>query len=49
MLHNPEIAIQVVAFEVGFNSLASFNRAFREITGKTPSEYRLTRPRVASA
>lgn len=42
MLKNPEIPIQVVASEVGFNSLASFNRAFREITSITPSQYRLT-------
>lgn len=40
MLHDSGIPIQVVAFEVGFNSLASFNRAFREVTGKTPTEYR---------
>lgn len=42
MLHDPAIAIQVVAAEVGFNSLASFNRAFREITSITPTQYRLT-------
>ena len=42
MLHNQSIPIQVVASEVGFNSLASFNRAFREITSITPSQYRLT-------
>jgi AraC-like DNA-binding protein len=41
MLKDPAIAIQVVAFEVGFNSLASFNRVFREVTGITPSQYRL--------
>ncbi len=40
MLHNPDIAINVLAFEVGFNSLASFNRVFREVTGDTPSHYR---------
>ncbi|TAL35562.1 MAG: AraC family transcriptional regulator [Alphaproteobacteria bacterium] len=40
MLHDPAIPIQVLAFEVGFNSLASFNRVFREVTGETPSEYR---------
>jgi AraC-like DNA-binding protein len=40
MLRNNDIPIQVVAAEVGFNSLASFNRAFREITGITPSQYR---------
>ncbi|MBI1216071.1 MAG: helix-turn-helix domain-containing protein [Alphaproteobacteria bacterium] len=40
LLHDPDIAIQVLAFEVGFNSLASFNRVFRQITGQTPSGYR---------
>jgi AraC-like DNA-binding protein len=42
MLQAPEIPIQVVASEVGFNSLASFNRAFREITHLTPSQYKVT-------
>jgi len=40
MLESPEIAINTVAFEVGFNSLPSFNRVFKEITGQSPSEYR---------
>lgn len=40
MLQNPDIPIQVLAFEVGFNSLASFNRVFREICDETPSQYR---------
>jgi AraC-like DNA-binding protein len=40
MLHDPAIAIQVLAFEVGFNSLASFNRVFRQVTGQTPTAYR---------
>lgn len=33
-------AITVIAFEVGFNSIASFNRAFKELVGKAPSEFR---------
>jgi len=40
LLHEENISIQVVASESGFNSLASFNRVFRELTGETPSSYR---------
>lgn len=40
MLQDPAIPINVLAFEVGFNSLASFNRVFRDVTGETPSQYR---------
>jgi AraC-like DNA-binding protein len=29
-----------VCFEVGFNSLGTFSRTFREIVGESPSEYR---------
>lgn len=34
------VAVSTIAFEVGFSSLAPFNRAFREITGKTPTDWR---------
>ena len=40
LLHEENIPIQVVASESGFNSLASFNRVFRDVTGETPSSYR---------
>lgn len=33
-------AILTVAYDVGFASLGPFNRAFRQITGLSPSEYR---------
>lgn len=33
-------SVQEVAYEVGFSSLGPFNRAFRESTGFSPSEYR---------
>jgi AraC-like DNA-binding protein len=29
-----------IAFEVGYASLSAFNAAFRELTGRTPTEYR---------
>jgi AraC-like DNA-binding protein len=29
-----------IAFTVGYTSLSAFNAAFRELTGRTPSEYR---------
>jgi AraC-like DNA-binding protein len=34
-------SITEAAFESGYNNLANFNRRFREITGVTPSEFRL--------
>ena len=34
--------IATVAFDLGYASLATFNRAFRQIAGTTPSEYRAT-------
>lgn len=33
-----------IALEEGFNSKASFNRAFKQYTGKTPTEYRRAPP-----
>lgn len=40
LLCDPDIPVQVVAFEVGFNSLASFNRVFKDMTGQSPSLWR---------
>ncbi|HTD42163.1 MAG TPA: ABC transporter permease, partial [Mucilaginibacter sp.] len=33
-----------IAFESGFNSKSTFNRTFRQMTGKTPAEYKKERP-----
>ena len=33
-----------IAYESGFNSKSTFNRTFREMTGKSPAEYKKERP-----
>ncbi len=40
LLENPNTRIGEVAFEVGFQSLSQFNRAFKRIVGKSPSHFR---------
>jgi AraC-like DNA-binding protein/ligand-binding sensor protein len=40
LLHNPNLRISEIAFDVGFQSLSQFNRAFKQVTGKAPGEYR---------
>jgi AraC-like DNA-binding protein len=36
---NHERTIMDIAYMSGFNSKTGFNRAFKEVTGKTPTEY----------
>ena len=40
LLRDPEIPVHIVAQESGFNSLASFNRIFRDLTGESPTSWR---------
>lgn len=42
LLADTDAAVKVIASEVGFSSLASFNRVFRDVTGESPSAYRAT-------
>lgn len=38
--NEPKTQITIIAFESGFNSIATFNRVFKEIAGVSPSEWR---------
>jgi AraC-like DNA-binding protein len=43
-LKNEQTPITTIAFEVGFNSIASFNRVFKESVGVSPTEFRASNP-----
>jgi len=36
---NKKLKLISIAYDAGFNSKASFNRIFKQMTGMTPSEY----------
>jgi AraC-like DNA-binding protein/ligand-binding sensor protein len=40
LLQSTTLPVTEVAYEVGFQSLSQFNRAFRQLTGQAPSSYR---------
>ncbi len=40
LLLNPNRRVSEVAFEVGFQSLSQFNRAFKKVVGASPRDYR---------
>ena len=39
LLQNRDLLVSDVAYQVGFNNLSNFNRVFKMIIGKTPSQY----------
>ncbi len=41
LLINPQLRVGEIAYEVGFQSLTSFNRVFQKLLGQSPTEYRL--------
>jgi AraC-like DNA-binding protein len=40
LLRNTDTSVTEICFAVGFNSLGTFSRTFREIVGESPSHYR---------
>ncbi|MBP5491294.1 MAG: AraC family transcriptional regulator [Clostridiales bacterium] len=43
LLTDTDKTITEIAFQAGFNNLTSFTRSFKNTTGQTPSEYRLSK------
>ena len=40
LLLNPNLRVSEIAYEVGFQSLTHFNRVFKRILGRSPTDYR---------
>jgi YesN/AraC family two-component response regulator len=40
LLRNSNLRISEIAFAVGFQSLSQFNRIFKKLTGKSPTQFR---------
>lgn len=47
LLLNPNLRVSEIAFEVGFQSLTHFNRVFKKVLGRSPTEYRDRLPHAA--
>lgn len=41
MLLNTDMSVHDIAFDVGFDNSRTFSRVFRELKGKTATEYRM--------
>lgn len=41
LLRDTDLAVTAVAFETGWNSLGTFGRTFRDVTGESPGEFRV--------
>jgi len=48
LLTAPQTPISTIAMDVGYASLSSFNKAFKEITGVTPSNFRNNEGRIGT-
>jgi AraC-like DNA-binding protein len=49
LIYDPHATVLDIAYQVGFNSKASFNRAFKKLTGLTPTQFRIrTQTQIAT-
>ncbi len=39
-INDPDVTVLEIAYDVGFNNKASFNTAFKKLTGQTPTQFR---------
>ena len=42
LMRNGNLHISEIAFAAGFQSLSQFNRVFKRLSGKSPTQYRMT-------
>ena len=47
LLRNSDRRISEIAFAMGFQSLSQFNRVFKELSGKSPTEFRAAVSNIA--
>lgn len=40
LLQNPHLRVSEIAFETGFESISQFNRSFKRVMGKSPTQFR---------
>ena len=46
LVKEPDTPIQNIALDIGYRTLSSFNRAFKEIQNQTPTDYRQTHNKI---
>ena len=46
LLHDGDLRISDIAFAAGFQSLSQFNRVFKRLSGKSPTQYRAAKRMV---
>jgi len=47
LLLNPNARVSEIAFDTGFTSITNFNRTFKQLVGRSPSDYRDALPKAA--